>query len=42
VPNQYANTIGSPNPMMTTADMNIGSPSGKGVAAGGSQGKGPQ
>lgn len=42
VPNQYSNTIGSPNPMMTTADMNIGSPSGKGAAAGGSQGKGPQ
>ena len=40
VPNQYANTIGSPNPMMTTDAMNIGSPSGKGAAAGGSQGKG--
>ena len=42
VPNQYANTIGSPNPNMATADMNIGSPSGKGTAAGNSQGKGPQ
>ena len=42
VPNQYANTIGTPNPNMATADFQTGSPSGKGAAAGGSQGKGPQ
>jgi len=41
VPSQYANTVGSTNPMMTTDAMNSGA-SGKGAAAGGSQGKGPQ
>jgi uncharacterized protein (DUF1800 family) len=39
VPSQYMNTVGSPNPMMTTDAMNSGA-SGKGAAAGGSQGKG--
>lgn len=41
VPNQYANTIGAPNEMVSNTQMpNIAS--GKGAAAGESQGKGPQ
>lgn len=40
IPYQYMNTVGSPNPMMTTDAMNSGA-SGKGAAAGNSQGKGP-
>jgi hypothetical protein len=39
VPNQYANTVGSPNPMVSNTQMPSGA-SGKGAAAGGSQGKG--
>jgi hypothetical protein len=41
VPNQYSNTIGAPNEMSTGAPVPTGV-SGKGGAAGGSQGKGPQ
>lgn len=42
IPSQYANTIGAPNEMVSNTQMPSGAPSGKGSAAGGSQGKGPQ
>ena len=42
LPDQSQNTIGLPNSNMAPADFQTGSPSGKGAAAGGSQGKGPQ
>jgi hypothetical protein len=41
VPNQYSNTIGAPNEMSSGTPVPTGA-SGKGAAAGGSQGKGPQ
>ena len=41
VPNQYSNTVGATNEMPTGAPVPTGA-SGKGSAAGGSQGKGPQ
>jgi hypothetical protein len=41
VPNQYSNTISSPNQMVSNTQMSNDA-SGKGAAAGGSQGKGPQ
>jgi hypothetical protein len=41
VPNQYSNTIGAPNEMSSGTPVPTGV-SGKGGAAGGSQGKGPQ
>ena len=41
VPNQYSNTIGAPNEMSSGTPVPTGA-SGKGGAAGGSQGKGPQ
>jgi len=40
VPNQYSNTIGAPNEMSSGTPVPTGA-SGKGGAAGGSQGKGP-
>lgn len=41
VPNQYSNTIGAPNEIPSGTPVPTGA-SGKGAAAGGSQGKGPQ
>lgn len=41
VPSQYSNTVGAPNEMPSGTPVPTGA-SGKGAAAGGSQGKGPQ